>query len=900
MRKFAAAVLMLSLPMAARGQTCINCIINSAAPQAAQFNVTSGTVRGQLTVGNLVLSTVTASTVTASTAFIGPGSLITNLNATQLKTGTISTTVVSGQYFGITGTGALSTGTWTATPVGTQYGGTGKNWVAQSTGSIPYFSGNGQMSTLSGGTPQALLQTNGAAAPVWTSSPAVSGLNLYGIPPTALKAGNLPTNIIVSSNSIPYVNGASVFGNINGSVSSFTGTIQLTQLATGTLPSSVVASSITSTNVHAGVYGDSSHTLQLTMRTDGRISTMTVMNLSVPLSGLQSGILPGGVTVPAASINSGTLGGQVVASSVAATGATAGTYGSATQSVQISVGGDGRISSISQFAIPGASTGTAFSNIDNNWSHAQTSQSSWTFKNNVAVTGTLSDTGAGGISSTYGITAGSVTVPTGGHYFLDNAHDKGLLTGSGISGIGLCSGTACATLDWDITAGTLYQISQPIMNFLNGGNSGFTWKNGGASTQLMALDGNGQWTVGVPPTISTISAGNLSVPYGVTASTFNGNGASLTHLTAANIDAGTLGPSVIASSIAVGAVGSAQIASSAVDTTKLAADAVTNVKIISAAVDTRAIAADSVITAKLITGAVDTRVIAADAVTNAKIITGAVDTNKLSADAVTTVKLITGAVDTRALAGAAVKTASIVDNAINTNKLAGGAVTTASIVDSAVNTAKIATDAVTNAKIISSAVDTRAIASDAVTSAALLNSVTSLAKVTGGNATMTSSALSIFGSTSTTNSSGMQNIPSQPYVWSQRTTSQNLKLSSVTPIFFGTDTGLTNIGHDVTNSSGTFTISSGMGGRYSMSGCVQINNATADARVVAAITVGGSSKLSQEYSLATGDNRGLCVSGTIVVSAGDQIQFTIFPVNTAQTTTNAAGQSNFFTIYKVP
>lgn len=383
MRKLLAPLL-LAFASFASAQTCTTCIQNSANPQNAQINIGTATIRGTLTVNDLVAAALNLGAITAGT-FTGDGSHLTVLNATQLSSGTVPAARLSGAYTGITSVGALSAGTWQGTPVSPQYGGTGQNFASVSTGSIIYFNGNGTMTTLLPSSPQALLQTNGFAAPVWTSSPAVSGANMFGIPLTALNAGNLPKNIIVSSNSIPYVDGASVFGNINGSVSTYTGTIALSQLAAGTLPSTVVASSITGTGVIGGVYGDASHIPQLTLRTDGRVSTVTVLGLSVPLANLQSGALPGGVTVPAANVSAGALNGGVIASSLTATGATPGTYGSATQAPQITVSADGRISSVTQFPIGGLSSSTVFSNVDNNWSHAQTSQSSWTINSNLLV-----------------------------------------------------------------------------------------------------------------------------------------------------------------------------------------------------------------------------------------------------------------------------------------------------------------------------------------------------------------------------------------------------------------------------------------------------------------------------------------------------------------------------------
>ncbi len=117
-----------------------------------------------------------------------------NLPTNGLVVGT-DQLVVSGGYVGIgtttptgifevaTSTGAtvfkvdqsgdITVGTWKATAIGTQYGGTGQNWSSVAIGSIPYFSDPGVMSTLAPGTAGYYLKSQGPGQPpVWA---AVSG-----------------------------------------------------------------------------------------------------------------------------------------------------------------------------------------------------------------------------------------------------------------------------------------------------------------------------------------------------------------------------------------------------------------------------------------------------------------------------------------------------------------------------------------------------------------------------------------------------------------------------------------------------------------------------------------------------------------------------------------------------
>lgn len=172
-------LILAMLPSSVLGQFCSNCIYNQSGLQTgAQFHVASGTVQGQLTVGQLNISTFNVVVGTAA-QFYGGGAGLTGLNASALASGNVSSNVVSGPYPDITQVGALTAGQWNASPVPTQYGGTGQNFVDVSAGSLIYFSAAGQMSTFLPGQPQQLLQTNGSGAPVWVSSPAVSGANLY-------------------------------------------------------------------------------------------------------------------------------------------------------------------------------------------------------------------------------------------------------------------------------------------------------------------------------------------------------------------------------------------------------------------------------------------------------------------------------------------------------------------------------------------------------------------------------------------------------------------------------------------------------------------------------------------------------------------------------------------------
>lgn len=466
-------------------QFCPSCVQNSAATQNAQFNISSATIRGPLTVGSIVgpNSFVVGSSMTAA-IFFGSGTYLTQLNASQLLFGTVPSAAVSGNYPNITGIGTLTSGTWNGSILGSQYGGTNANLVTSGVGSIPYFSSVGTMSVLAPNTAGFLLQTNGSAAPSWTGAPQVLGTNITGIPMANLIPGQLPTTISINDASISTVSAAKVIGNIPGNANNIYGILSLLQLSTGTLVNTIVASSITATGVTPGIFGGPTQLPQITVAYDGRITAISQSSFTIAAGSITSGALPIGVTitpaqitagslgssviasslnatgvvpgsygfasqtssitvgvdgrisfandvpiaintsqinngtltagvvVPAANIQAGTLAGNVIASSVAATGIVAGTYGTPTNTIQVVVGADGRLSAVNQFLIPGASSGTVFNNIDNGWTATQTFFSSVTIHGNLSAQNFTANNVSGNGSGLTNLQPGSISSGT--------------------------------------------------------------------------------------------------------------------------------------------------------------------------------------------------------------------------------------------------------------------------------------------------------------------------------------------------------------------------------------------------------------------------------------------------------------------------------------------------------
>lgn len=105
--------------------------------------------------------------------FIGDGSNVSAINASNISSGTVNTARISGSYTGITGVGTLTAGTWNATAIGAQYGGTGSaNLTANNV-----ILGNGASSVqfVAPGTNGNVLTSNGTT---WVSTAAGGGVTL--------------------------------------------------------------------------------------------------------------------------------------------------------------------------------------------------------------------------------------------------------------------------------------------------------------------------------------------------------------------------------------------------------------------------------------------------------------------------------------------------------------------------------------------------------------------------------------------------------------------------------------------------------------------------------------------------------------------------------------------------
>lgn len=104
--------------------------------------------------------------------FVGNATSLTNINASNITSGTIGAAYVSGAYANVTGLGTVTSGTWQANVVASAYGGTG--FSSYTTGDLIYSSATNTLSKLAIGANNTVLTSNGTslswAAPAGGSS----------------------------------------------------------------------------------------------------------------------------------------------------------------------------------------------------------------------------------------------------------------------------------------------------------------------------------------------------------------------------------------------------------------------------------------------------------------------------------------------------------------------------------------------------------------------------------------------------------------------------------------------------------------------------------------------------------------------------------------------------------
>lgn len=165
--------------------------------------------------------------------------------------------------------------------------------------------------------------------------------------------------------------------------------------------------------------------------------------------------------------------------------------------------------------------------------------------------------------------------------------------------------------------------------------------------------------------------------------------------------------SIVSANVAASAITTTKIAALAVETGNLAANAVTTAKIAALAVTTAELAASAVTTAK----------IAADAVTSAEIAAGAVGSNEIAAGAIIAGKITAGTIVSADIAAGTITGGNIAATTITASNIAALTITASEIAASTITGAKIAATTITAANIAASTITSTEIAAGTITAA---------------------------------------------------------------------------------------------------------------------------------------------------------------------------------------
>lgn len=228
--------------------------------------------------------------------------------------------------------------------------------------------------------------------------------------------------------------------------------------------------------------------------TDASLVTVSGSKVTGNISG-NAGNITG--TLPLAQLGAGTLAADIIAQTLDNIGTPVGTFGGPTLAAQVTTNNQGRVTNITQVAIPGVSTRTAFVDVDNNWhGPSQHSQSSWTFHNTsgISVFGPVTATnfigsGAGLMNlQPYAIAAGTLPANVIASSIAINSVGTGQIVNNSVTNAKIAAGTfsnitipAANVADGTLSTGVIARVGQ----FLD---SGTTIQNTVDPTKTLQFD----------------------------------------------------------------------------------------------------------------------------------------------------------------------------------------------------------------------------------------------------------------------------------------------------------------------------------------------------------------------------------------------------------------------------
>jgi trimeric autotransporter adhesin len=177
--------------------------------------------------GNFSANTITATTF--SGAMSGNGAALTNINASNISSGTIGSAYVSGSYTGITGVGTLTAGTWNANVIGNTY--TTAN-SSNGASTIVLRDSNGSFAAN-------IITANGSAISAINASNITTG-TISNDRTTAASANGAST-IVLRDSSGNFTANAGTFTSISGNGAALTG-INASNISSGTVATARLAS----------------------------------------------------------------------------------------------------------------------------------------------------------------------------------------------------------------------------------------------------------------------------------------------------------------------------------------------------------------------------------------------------------------------------------------------------------------------------------------------------------------------------------------------------------------------------------------------------------------------------------------------------------------------------------